>query len=285
MKRSLAIRSSLVIAYLLVACFSLWNINLIAAFSWSPEGNSMQWWFDLSEWFCYLLALSVIGLFWKPRWASLCGLLCLLGLALWWMEIPSYLFTTLFKYGLVDLTHIFYLICVLAYTYSIVVSLLVFIKSFLKKPLLLPTSGSEIRYISLLIAYLLSAGFFGYWATDTLDHASMHELPLPGKWWYHIIQLASLLLIANILFFIPKGKKIWLIVGFGCLLILLPQCIDYLKLLYQLSENGMTGMSITFALPLIVYLIGIVLTVVSYFRVFKWNEDSNLQATSENQVS
>jgi hypothetical protein len=272
MKRSLAIRSSLVITYLLVACFSLWIVKLTAAFSWRPGGSSMQSWFNVSEWLCYLLALSVIGLFWKPRWVSLVAFFCLIGLVEWLIEMPTYFFSALYKYGLFEWSYLFYLICFLAYVYCLVMSLMVFIKSFLKKPLLLPTSGSEIRYSSLLIAYLLSAGFFGYWATDALDHASIHNLPLPGKWWYHIIQLASLLLIVNILFFIPKGKKIWLMVGFGCLLLLLPQCIDYLKLCYQLSEMRMTGMSITFALPLIVYLIGLVLTVVSYFRVFNWNK-------------
>jgi len=285
MKRSLAIRSSLVIAYLLVACFSLWIVKLTAAFSWRPGGSSMQTWFNVSEWLCYLLALSVIGLFWKPRWASLVAFLCLIGLAEWLIDMPTYFFSALYNYGLFEWAYLFYLICFLAYVYCLVMSLMVFIKSFLKKLLLLSTSVSEIRYIALLIAYLLSAGFFGYWATDTLDHASMHNLPLPGKWLYHVVQLASLLLIANILFFIPKGKKTWLIVGFGCLLFLLPQCIDYLELLYQISEMRMTGMSITFALPLIVYVIGLVLTVASYFRVFRWNENADLQATSENQVS
>lgn len=272
MKRSLAIRSSLVIAYLLVACFSLWTIKLTAAFSWSPGGNSMQSWFDVSEWLCYLLALSVIGLFWKPGWASLFGLLCLLGLAEWWISMPTYLFTVLFSYGLVDLTHLFYLICVLAYAYCLVMSLIVFIKSFSKKILLQPASGKEIRYVSLLIAYLMSAGFFGYWATDTLDHASMHDLPLSGKWLYYTVQLASVLLIANVLLLIPRGKKVWLIVGFGCMLLLLPQCLEYLDLIVQLSEMSMSGRLMVFSLPLMIYVAGLILTAFSYFRPFRWDE-------------
>ncbi|WP_341903811.1 hypothetical protein [Fluviicola taffensis] len=100
-----------------------WNIQLIKAFTWSPERTASSTWFlDLSFFLCAVLFfVPPILVFFKSRLAGITAFILTLILSIWQLGlIQSIAF--MFVYGTIDLTNLFYLFCLLMYFFVLIVS-------------------------------------------------------------------------------------------------------------------------------------------------------------------